>query len=90
MKLKRIRTLPSAKLAGRVPGELHEALTTYAGYYRDVHGETIEVWPLVVHVLSTFVNEDRAFQAWRRRSSAAPNWAAPGSANGAGAESRHG
>jgi hypothetical protein len=53
MKLKRVRTLPSAKLAGRVPGELKETLTAYAGYYREVHGETIEVWPLVVHMLSS-------------------------------------
>ena len=69
MKLKRVRTLPHVKLIGRVPGDLHDALVGYAEYYRSVHGETIEVWPLVVHVLQTFVDDDREFQAWRRHAS---------------------
>ena len=71
MKLKRIRTLPYVKLIGRVPGDLHEALVGYAEYYRTVHGEPIEVWPLVVQMLSTFVDDDREFQAWRRHASGA-------------------
>ena len=71
MKLKRVRTLPYVKLVGRVPGDLHEALVGYAEYYRSVHGETIEVWPLVVQMLRTFVDDDREFQAWRRHASGA-------------------
>jgi hypothetical protein len=42
MKLKRVRVLPSVKLAGRVSGELNETLSAYAEYYRDVHEEAIE------------------------------------------------
>ena len=71
MKLKRVRTLPHVKLVGRVPGDLHEALVGYAEYYRSVHGETIEVWPLVVQMLRTFMDDDREFQARRRNASGA-------------------
>ena len=71
MKLKRVRTLPHVKLVGRMAGDLHEALVGYAEYYRAVHGETIEVWPLVVQMVSTFVDDDREFQAWRRHTTGA-------------------
>ena len=77
MKLKRVRTLPHVKLAGRLPGDLHEALVGYAEYYRAVHGEAIEVWPLVVQILRTFVDDDREFQAWRRHASGAAGGAEP-------------
>ena len=49
MKLKRVRVLPSVKLAGRVSDELNETLTAYADYYRDMHDEAIELWPLIAH-----------------------------------------
>jgi hypothetical protein len=65
MKLKRVRTLPHVKLVGRVP------LVGYAEYYRTVHGDTIEVWPLMVQILRAFVDDDREFQAWRRHGSGA-------------------
>ena len=77
MKLKRVRTLPYVKLIGRVPGDLHEALVGYAEYYRTVHGEPIEVWPLVVQMLRTFMDDDREFQAWRRRASEAASNSGP-------------
>jgi len=87
MKLKRLRTLPHVKLVGRMPGDLHETLVGYAEYYRAVHGETIEVWPLMVQMLQTFVDDDRAFQAWRRHTNGAGGAAAePG--NGTLSESR--
>jgi len=53
--------------AGRLPGELHADLTAYAEYYHKVLSESIAVWPLVVQILRTFVDSDRAFQAWRRQ-----------------------
>jgi len=55
MKLKRVRTLAPVALKGRVPGELHEVLAAYAGYYREVHGEAIDLWPLLVQMLRAFV-----------------------------------
>src|SRR5713101_2377218 len=67
MKLKPPHSLPSMKLAGRVPGELHADLTAYAVYYREVVGQSIDLWPLVVQMVRTFVDSDRAFHAWRRR-----------------------
>ena len=82
MNLKRLRTQPPVGLKGRVPGDLHEALAAYADYYRSVHGEAIDLWSLVIHVLRTSLDADRAFQAWRRR--------AGGTAGGASAKPRHG
>jgi len=90
MKLKRLRILPSVKLAGRLSGELNETLMAYRDYYRHLHGEAIEPWPLVVQILETFVEADRDFQAWRRRSSEAPVGSAAGARIGTGTESRNG
>ena len=90
MKLKRIEHLPSTKLGGSVPGDVSETLTTYAEYYRTVHGEAIRPWPLVIQILRTFFDDDRAFQAWRRRTVGNAGAPQAGSANGAGTESRNG
>lgn len=67
MKLKPIHSLPSMKLAGRVPGDLHADLTAYAEYDREVLSEPIALWPLVGQMLRTFMDSDRAFLAWRRQ-----------------------
>src|SRR5947199_9483446 len=67
MKLKAVPSLPSMKLAGRVPGDLHADLITYAEYYREVLGEPIDLWPLVVQMLRTFMHSDPAFPPWRRQ-----------------------
>ena len=67
MKLKPTKTYPAAVLKGRVPGELHTALTAYAAYYRETTSQVIEVWALVLQMLRQFVDTDRNFQAWRRR-----------------------
>ena len=72
MKLKPIQPLSSVKLAVRLPGELHADLTDYAAYYRETTGQAIEVRPLVVQMLEQFVDTDRAFQAWRRRTQKEP------------------
>src|SRR5947208_1525273 len=39
MKLKAVQSLPSIKLAGRVPGDLHAELIAYAEYYKEPLGE---------------------------------------------------
>jgi hypothetical protein len=67
MKLKPVLSLPSVKLTGGVPGELHADLTSYADYYREVLDEPIAVWPLVIQILQTFIDSDREFHAWWRR-----------------------
>jgi hypothetical protein len=71
MKLERVRTLAPVRLVGRVPGALHETLTAYARYYREEHGEGIDLWPLVVQMLRVFLDDDRLFQTWRRHSNGA-------------------
>jgi hypothetical protein len=89
MKLKRVRTVAPVRLVGRVPGELHETLTAYARYYREEHGEAIDVWPLVVQMLRVFVDDDRLFQAWRRRVKGGATAALGESGRGTAMESRN-
>jgi hypothetical protein len=47
-----------------------------------VHDEAIDLRSLVVHVVRTFLDADRAFQAWRWRAGEAA--AEPGSRSGMG------
>ena len=67
MRLKPVQTYTDVSLKGRVPGDLHAALIAYTSYYRETSGQPIEVWPLVVQMLQRFVETDREFQTWRRR-----------------------
>jgi hypothetical protein len=90
MKLKRLRVLPTVKLAGRVSGELSETLAAYRDYYRHVHGDAIDTWALVIQIVEAFLEADRDFQMWRRRSTDAPAGSAAGARTGATKESRNG
>jgi len=72
MRLKPVQTYADVSLKGRVPGELHAALTAYTSYYRETSGQPIEVWPLIVLMLHRFIETDRDFQTWRRRSQNGP------------------
>jgi hypothetical protein len=72
MRLKPVQTYTDVPLKGRVPGELHAALTAYASYYGETTGQPIELWPLIVQMLQRFVETDREFQAWRRRTQNGP------------------
>ena len=72
MRLKPVQSYRAVALKGRVPGELHAALTDYTTYYREKTGQTIDVWALMVQMLERFVETDREFLAWRRRSRNAP------------------
>ena len=72
MKLKSIQSYTHVSPRGRVPGELHAALTADTAYYRHTIGQPIEVWPLVVQMLQRFVESDREFQTWRRRAQNGP------------------
>ncbi len=90
MKLERVRNLAPVRLVGWVPGELHETLTAYARYYREEHGEAIEVWPLVVQMLRVFLDDDRLFQTWRRRSNGASTADRSGPAGVTRGEARNG
>jgi hypothetical protein len=90
MKLKRVRMLPSVKLAARVSGALNETLSAYAEYYRGVHEEAIELGPLIAHILQTLVDDDRAFQMWRRQTNRASTDPLAGPRNGPRTESGNG
>ena len=72
MRLKPVQNYADASLKGRVPGELHAALTAYTGYYHETTGQPIEVWALIVQMLQRFVETDREFQTWRRRTQNGP------------------
>ena len=72
MKLKPVRAYPAVVIKGRVPGELHTALTAYTTYYCETTKQAIELWPLVLQMLQQFVETDRDFQVWRRRTDQGP------------------
>ena len=72
MRLKPVQTYTDVSLKGRVPGELHAALTAYTSYYRETSGQPIEVWPLIVQMLQRFLETDREFQTCRRRTQNGP------------------
>jgi hypothetical protein len=72
MKLKPVQSHPAALLKGRVPGELHTALTAYTAYYRQTTGQAIDVWALVLQMVEQFMGTDRDFQIWRRRTQNGP------------------
>ena len=73
MKLKPVRAYPAVVIKGRVPGDLHTALTAYTTYYRETTKQAIELWPLVLQILRQFVETDRDFQLWRRRTDQGPD-----------------
>jgi hypothetical protein len=73
MKLKPVQSYPPVVLKGRIPGELHIALSAYTTYYRQATGDAIEVWPLVVQMVQQFLTTDHDFQTWRRRTQNGPS-----------------
>ena len=77
------------EIHGRVLGSRHDAFSRYARPDPDVRGEMIGISLLEVQMLRAFVDEDRAFQAWRRRARGAAGGAAAGPGNGTGMESRN-
>ena len=72
MRLKPVQNYTDASLKGRVPGELHAALTAYTSYYHETTGQRIELWALVIQMLERFIATDREFHAWRRRTPRGP------------------
>jgi hypothetical protein len=85
--LKPIPTYRGAARKGHVPGDLDTALAAYAAHYREITGRTIAVWVLVVQMLQRFVETDREFQAWRRRTQ---NRAGAGPTTGSPRDQREG
>jgi hypothetical protein len=72
MRLKPAQSYRAVALKGRILGELHAALTDCTTYYREKRGQTIDAWSLMVQMLERFVETDREFLAWRRRSRNGP------------------
>lgn len=72
MRLKPIQNYRAVSLKGRVPGGLHTALKEYTSYYCEKTGQTIDVWSLAVQMLERFIETDREFLAWRRRTRNGP------------------
>jgi hypothetical protein len=54
-------------LKGRGLGDHRKALAAHPEYYRAMHGEVIDVWPLPVQMLRAFVAAGRGFHARRRQ-----------------------
>jgi len=54
------------------PASFTIALTHYTACYRETTGQAIDRWPLVVQILQQFLDADRDFEAWRRRTQNGP------------------
>ncbi len=57
----RVRMRVRGDIQELVLGSLHAARAACAAYYRAGHSEVIELWPLLVQMLRTFLDADRAF-----------------------------
>ena len=90
MKLKRVRILAPEPSRASSPASSYEVLAAYAGYDREVHGEAIDLWPLLVQMLRAFVAADREFHTWRRQAGGSAGRTPPWSEEGTRLESRNG
>jgi len=77
-------------LKGRGLGDLRKALAAHAEYYRAIHGEVIDVWPLPVQMLRAFVAAGRGSHAWRLRARGTLDGGPAGSEDGTGMDSGNG
>jgi len=67
----RLRKLPDrtpVKLTLHLPPDLNEALGAYARMYSEAYGEAEPLQELIAAMLASFLESDRGFAAWRRRS----------------------
>ncbi len=50
----------------RLKGKLAVDLADYLRAYVETSGQTVDLDQLVPHMLATFIDADRGFQAWRK------------------------
>jgi hypothetical protein len=55
-----------------VAGKLHTALAACTASGRHTIDQTIDLWPLAVQIREQFLDTDRDFQVWRRRTQNGP------------------
>jgi hypothetical protein len=72
MRLKPVENYPRGVAQGASARWLHAALREYTSYYSETTGQTLDMWPLMVQMLERFVETDRDFLAWRRRTRNGP------------------
>ena len=64
--------VPEQKVRLRLPGRLAADLEDYRELYARVHGQEIEMPALIEGMLEQFLESDRAFQRYRKRSARRP------------------
>ena len=67
IKLARLPDRTPIKLTLSVLPDLHQALNNYAAFYRATYGAEEPVAELIPHMLTTFLQSDKAFAAWWRK-----------------------
>lgn len=50
----------------RLKGKAAVDLADYQRAYQAANGQAVEAEPLVLHILTAFIDADRGFQAWRK------------------------
>ena len=68
LKLGKLPDRTPVKLSITITPDLAEALTAYAGLYRETYGQDEPVAELVPAMLASFLESDRAFVAARKSS----------------------
>ena len=61
----------SLELRLKLKGKPAVDLADYKTAYEEANGQQIEMEQLAAHILTTFIDADRGFQAWRRSKQAA-------------------
>lgn len=71
LKLARLPDRTPVKLAISLSPDLHEALVAYAGLYAQTYGREEPLAELIPAMLASFLDSDRAFHRYQRRSESA-------------------
>ena len=66
MRLKKLADAQPESLTLRLSSACVEDLNAYIAYYQTVHHQTIDKRTLILEIVQTFVDGDRAFRSWQR------------------------
>ena len=66
MRLKKLAEATPESLTLRLSSACVEDLDAYRVYYQTVHHQPIDKRTLILEIVQTFIDSDRAFRSWQR------------------------